>query len=180
MTRRELLTGSAAATLIVAAPLLLQGCSKPASVETQPEPMTGVFLNQYLSDLFLASGYLADSTYYLPSYKWVTNDFTLSWLKFKETFVKWTEQKNDCDDFARGAAFFAQLLHHNTARQLRGALAFGEMWYKPSRNRSSRHAINFALYRLGGIVYPAYYEPQNGTEIKLTLEEARSCDYWRI
>lgn len=116
----------------------------------------------------------------LPTANWITNGFSQSWIGFRESLGAWTSEENDCDDFARGAAFFAQLLHHNTeGRPKSSALAFGEFWYQQRDNRGG-HAINFYVYRVGTNMHVGFFEPQTGQGVTLTKQEIDSCYAWRL
>lgn len=135
-----------------------------------------------IQNAFSVMGNVADEAYMLPALDWVTGEFSDAWLAFRASLGTWSEDDNDCDDFARGCAFFAQLLHHNTPQhELKTALAFGEFWY--DRDIGGGHAINVFLYRdatsdVG--VQIGFFEPQTGEAITLSQKELESCIAWRF
>lgn len=160
--------------------LFLGACSKPP-----PSPLSGAKpveveqVAEVLDGEFHFAGKIADRVYMVPSQEWIGTGFSQSWTAFREALGPWTAEDNDCDDFARGAAFFAQLLHHNTkGRPPASALAFGEFWYQ--RRDGVGHAINFFLYREGSALKVGYFEPQTGQPLILTPKEIESCIAWRL
>jgi hypothetical protein len=89
---------------------------------------------------------LADRAYALPTRQWVLGAYAeaLRRLQFEFAVNHWTAEDNDCDDFARLAAAFAQILHTNTAgHPAATALAVGELWY--FQDGGGGHAIVFAV-----------------------------------
>lgn len=136
-------------------------------------------LETLLVSTFGIAGSMADDDYMLPAKGWVNGEFANGWFNFKATLGGWSEQDNDCDDFARGAAFFAQLLNHNTPRKPKpSALAFGEFWYR--QDTGDLHAINFFVYRDGTALKVGYFEPQSCSQIVLSPKEIKSCYSWRL
>ena len=125
---------------------------------------------------------IADANYALPSKKWFETSFSSSYANFlfqlKES--KYKKEENDCDDYARSCAFFAQLLHHNTIRKLQDTgIAVGEFWY--TRDIGGDHAINFFLSRDDkGAVKVFFYEPQTQQIVTLSKKELESCSFWRL
>ena len=115
---------------------------------------------------------IADRAYACPAKEWVTGPFSSAlWrLQTELEIDRWLEEANDCDDFARVAAGFAQILHRRTPdRPPATALAFGEFWYL--RTDGAGHAINLALHTSGAITF---YEPQTRREVILTEAEKES------
>lgn len=166
---------------IVAISLCLSSCRKsPPAPAATASFISSSEVSSNLMETFSAIGNTADDSYVLPSHDWINHEFRGAWLEFKTSLGEWQDNENDCDDFARGAAFFAQLLHHNTPlHRARTALAFGEFWYRP--RTGGGHAVNFYLYRdLKGAIQIGFFEPQNGNEVALTATEIGSCTAWRL
>jgi len=87
-----------------------------------------------------------DRQYALPTRGFLTGAFSAALWSFQSFFnlLNWTEEANDCDDFGRVAAGFAQILHFLTpGRPPATALAVGELWYV--QDSGENHAINVAL-----------------------------------
>jgi hypothetical protein len=123
----------------------------------------------------------ADVAYALPSEQWLGQGFANALLKFFTELktAKYSAEGNDCDDFARGAAWFAQLLHRRTPHNARTALAFGEFWYR--KDSGLMHAINIALVRDPDSTYkPIFFEPQLYVVTLLSDREIQSCDTLRF
>lgn len=127
------------------------------------------------------AGKFADAAYALPDAGWVGDEFALAFRSFIMQLKQgtWTSEANDCDDFARAAAFFAQYLHHNTPDKSKGtSLAFGEFWYEPS---GGPHAINIFVYRdAAGALRVGFFEPQTFMVVQLSVREWQSCAYYRF
>jgi hypothetical protein len=105
-------------------------------------------LNRFeLETLMTSHGILADATFFaddqylLPTLDWLTGDFARGLQAFFHLLGMdtYTAEQCDCDDFARGAAFYASTLH-NRLQNGRTALAFGEFAYK--HRDGYAHAIN--------------------------------------
>jgi len=114
---------------------------------------------------------IADRTYALPTLNFLGGAFSTALWSFQQFFevLRWTPEANDCDDFARIAAGFAQMLHYLTPnRPPATALAVGELWYV--KDSGEGHAINVALCGPSpdGVVF---YEPQTRQLVKLTDTE---------
>lgn len=89
---------------------------------------------------------IVDRRYALPTKGFIEGAFSKALWSFQSFFaiLRWTEEANDCDDFARIAAGFAQILHFLTpGRPPATALAVGELWYV--KDNGENHAINIAL-----------------------------------
>jgi hypothetical protein len=149
--------------------------------QTSPVPIEADPLYDALMALgFNPVGVFADSAYLLPSRSWVESTFAKSWFDFKASLGPWTAEDNDCDDFARGAAFLAELLHHNTKdRPAKTSLAFGEFWYIRHEDNGG-HAINFYAYREEGVIKVGFFEPQTCLPVTLTEKEISSCVHFRL
>lgn len=163
--------------------LILGGCSKP-SVNTVTDfkmSSTDVYIFFQTIKIFPQNTLVADSSYALPSKSWIENEFSNAFKIFKNELQasNWSTSSNDCDDFARFAAFFAQYLHHNTQNKLQQtALAFGEFMYV--KDPSSPHAINVFLYRENNAVNIGFYEPQINAIVSLSQKEIKSAFFLRI
>lgn len=113
---------------------------------------------------------VADRCYAMPTRGFVMGAFSSALWSFKSFFqvLNWTEEANDCDDFARLAATFAQILHFLTPdRPPATALALGEFWFV--RDDGTGHAINLALCGEEVVAY----EPQTRNEVTLSADEKR-------
>jgi len=89
---------------------------------------------------------VVDRRYALPTRNFLESAFSAALWSFQSFFdvLRWSEEANDCDDFARLAAAFGQILHYLTpGRPPATALAVGELWYVKDSGES--HAINIAL-----------------------------------
>lgn len=123
----------------------------------------------------------ADAFYNIPDKNWLLIEFQQSLKSFLDFFglKKWEDQNNDCDDFARAAAYLAQILHSRTPGREKGtALAVGEFHYI-KENPKGAHAINFAIVKNPDLKL-VFFEPQTGEELILTQAEKESCYYWRV
>jgi hypothetical protein len=143
-------------------------------------------LTGYLAQLGVRGwqgNFTADQRYALPSKDWIEYQYSSSLHAMLSSLRNgvWIAEDNDCDDFARAAAFLAQYLHHNTIRkQSNTGLAFGEFWYIKQPGGEG-HAINIFVYRnKKGEISVGFYEPQDQQIIKLTKKEIDSCIYYRF
>lgn len=126
------------------------------------------------------SWHISDRAYAMPTRNFITSAFSYALLAFQKFFglLGWTEEANDCDDFARLAAAFAQILHFLTpGRPLGTALAVGEFWYL--QDSGGGHAINVAIcgHELSDVVF---YEPQTRRVVNLTDNEKQSASLVRF
>lgn len=113
----------------------------------------------------------ADRRYALPTRGFIEGAFSSALWSFQKFFsiLNWREEAQDCDDFARIAAGFAQILHCLTpGRPPATALAVGELWYV--RDSGDGHAINVALCG-GGPDDVVCYEPQTRKVVELSVTE---------
>lgn len=136
-----------------------------------------------------AGGLIADASYVLPAENWVRTTFAAAhqvWIKSLGA-DGWISETNDCDDHARGAAFFASLLHSKTPKAPEAGLAFGEFWYVRA-DGAGAHAINAAVVptprspRAVAGKSPfglLFYEPQTFRLVTLTKQEIASCTGYR-
>lgn len=107
---------------------------------------------------------IGDVEYALPSLKWLRGPFATALRRlFGAVEVDhWEEEQNDCDDFARGAAWYGSILHNRSAGgagMRRTGLAFGEFWYQ--KRNGAAHAINCAIIGEGNLRRLVFFEPQN-------------------
>lgn len=126
---------------------------------------------------------LPDRQYVMPTWTWVSMSFSQALHKLQNalTIQKWLAEANDCDDFARVSAAFAQVLHTNTPGRPEGtALAFGEFWYK--QDKGGGHAINVVLTGRDGEekIEVKFYEPQTRKFVQLSEPEKLSAMMVRI
>jgi hypothetical protein len=132
----------------------------------------------------------ADDGYLLPSDDWVFSTFAQAWEETKRVLgiAVYESDINDCDDYARMCAGYAQLLNNRTIKTSRtsgsltmpsAALAFGEFWYASPQGP---HAINAFLFRhvQGGPTLLGAIEPQTGARVLLTPKEVESCTLFRL
>lgn len=127
----------------------------------------------------------ADSSYLLPSNRWVLDIFSAAWDATKRVLdiVAYEPDMNDCDDYARMCAGYAQLLNNRTLRENkalpRSALAFGEFWYM---SPMGAHAINAYFYQeeVGGDILLGTFEPQTGKPVELTRQQIYTCSLFRL
>lgn len=121
---------------------------------------------------------VADRMYAMPTREFLTGAFAAALWSFLSFFklIQWIEEAHDCDDFARLAAGFAQILHVLTpGRPPATALAIGEFWYVRDNNQGA-HAINLAV--IGEDVFA--YEPQTRRIIELSDAEKKSGMHTRF
>ena len=86
---------------------------------------------------------VVDRRYALPTRNFLESAFSAALWSVQSFFdvLRWSEEANDCDDFARLAAAFGQILHYLTPnRPPATALAIGELWFV--QDSGSGHAIN--------------------------------------
>ena len=113
----------------------------------------------------------ADRRYALPTRGFIEGAFSSALWSFQKFFsiLRWSEDAMDCDDFARIAAGFAQILHCLTpGRPPATALAVGELWDVGASGEG--HAINVALCG-GGPDDVVCYEPQTRKVVELSVTE---------
>ena len=126
----------------------------------------------------VAVGHAGDSFvdfYYLrPTLRWIIGPFAYALSEFQKVLetAKYHPESNDCDNYARLAAAFAQTLHNRTERygQMDSALAFGEFFY--THRDGGRHVCNVAIVDDDK---PIYFEPNGCRVVELTADEKRSC-----
>jgi hypothetical protein len=100
---------------------------------------------------------LADDYYVCPKRDWITGDFAAEWSGIlTQLGARYRPEDRDCDDFARGAAYWAAEFWSQTPDNNDSGLAFGECWCQ-----SRRHAFNVALHLdANGQLVVVAYEPQ--------------------
>lgn len=126
---------------------------------------------------------LADNHYVMADVEWFRHTFAGALRVFCKALriFGWRAEEMDCDDFARGAAFLASILHHLSAWKhghIKTALAFGEVWYRD--NVQGEHAINLLVTRQHGQLSVLFFEPQNVLSnrdpiVTLTEKEKALC-----
>jgi hypothetical protein len=120
---------------------------------------------------------MADRNYAMPTRGWLEKVFGAALWSFQAFFkvLNWTDEANDCDDFARLAAAFAQILHFLTpGRPPATALAIGELWYVT--DEGGGHAINIAVCGEEVVTY----EPQTRKEVTLSEQEKQRVSMVRF
>lgn len=131
----------------------------------------------------------ADEAFSLPTRKWFVADFAEALRIFYASLRNfYGKQSQDCDDWARGAAWFASFLHNRTRPNL-SALAVGEMWYNrdyPVVGESAGdsrvggpHAIIFAVVKERRYEV-LFLEPQTSVQLFLTKSELQSVEMMRL
>ena len=149
--------------------------------------LTGPEITQVLTDAGVATfdGYCPDKDYSLTTKAWLVLPFARALRSFCESFNigSWEAEINDCDDFSRTAAMFAQACHNHTSKEdptrQETALAFGEFFY--TKDDGEGHAINVAIIRNDKGEHEAiFFEPQNQTVVELTQTEKESCAFFRF
>lgn len=114
---------------------------------------------------------IVDRLYAMPTRNFIEGAFSWALKSFQAFFrvLNWSEEANDCDDFARLAAAFAQILHYLTpGRPPATALAVGELWYV--QDSGDGHAINIAVCGMEPTDVVCY-EPQTRKVVTLTATE---------
>lgn len=120
---------------------------------------------------------LGDMTYALPTEQDIRPRLAVAFTSIlRQQGYVFKAESQDCDNFALGAAFWAQHFHAEQVPPLQSALAFGEVWCA-----TKEHAFCFAVHRLtAGRDYLAWYEPQislNGfsfNDVSMTLADCES------
>lgn len=161
----------------VAIVCLLLGCSPNPPALHLPETPVIISAAQ-LEQVFERNeiwGYplTADRYYAVPTLQWFVNIFPGEWSRFAESELigPYIIDSNDCDDWARGAAFFAQMLHSRSKHP--NGLSVGEFWYE---SRNGPHAIVAAVCADGTNLVIAFMEPQGVPRIiHLDRSEYGSC-----
>lgn len=125
----------------------------------------------------------ADETYVMPPREWVTRDlaallrrefYALGILSPVASAYGGPVGAFDCDDFADGAAFYAQATAR-TGLKTPAGVVFGVLYY--TRDTGGRHALNFSLTHDAGVIF---FEPQTLREVSLSATEIASVDFWRF
>jgi hypothetical protein len=127
----------------------------------------------------LSFGHVRDESYMLPSPDWFTDTFPaeLKDFQFRNRQTSAVPETNDCDDYARGAAWWAQRCHtRSEGRRTHTALAVGEFCYDDST--LGRHVIIFAIVRHAAAFRILFMEPQTGRMRDLSKTEIESCVYF--
>ena len=133
------------------------------------------------ANILPSATWIVDRSYSVPSKNWIINTLgpTLRNFQAQLGVNTWTEDVQDCDDFARLAAAYVQFLHYRTLGQIRkSALSFGEVFYVTKEGGG--HAINIAIVGTKGNEEVIFFEPQTGKIVELTLKERDSIYYIRF
>jgi hypothetical protein len=124
-------------------------------------------------------GAVRDESYMLPSPDWFTDVFPheLKDFQFRNKQTRPVPEANDCDDYARGAAWWAQRCHTDSeGGRSQTAFAVGEFSYDDAT--LGRHAIIFAIVRHAAAFRILFMEPQTGRMRDLSKTEIESCVYF--
>ncbi|MDX1951517.1 MAG: hypothetical protein SFY81_04995 [Verrucomicrobiota bacterium] len=133
--------------------------------------------------IYAENALILDSQYALPTKRWLLNEFAVAlrnWY-FSLGLSGYTAGSNDCENFARGAAFYADLAHRNSSRKNgveTTGLAFGEFWYR-QRDGKGGHAINIAIVAEGKPEI-IFFEPQTQQQVPLIQQEIAPCIGYRF
>lgn len=121
---------------------------------------------------------VADGSYSLCTQDWFCGAFAgaLRTLLFQMDSTLWRSESNDCDDFTRIGATFAQMLHSRGGKHPDKALAVGEFWYE---SEDGPHAIVAAIVKQGDHKL-FFLDPQNQKPKLLTYDEIASCSAYRF
>jgi len=121
---------------------------------------------------------LADDSYMVPAIQWLTAEFH-PWYQSVIDAIKlpaWKSNRWDCDDFAAGYRWLAQIAHarHGDAD---AGIAVAECWYWVGGLAEGAHAINCAVVDGGRLVY---IEPQGCRLLELTPVELATIHFVRF
>lgn len=161
--------------------VLLVSCSREP--KRPPIVLTGLQVEELLqSEGIFGFPVISDRAYAAPDLAWLTDGpFAKRWSKASEELGPYNPESRDCDDFARGAAWCAQVEHSKDPdRPLGTAIAVGEFFYSTTRN--TKHAILVAVCRMDGTnLAVAFFEPQSPPRfIRLDQVEYESCEFFRF
>lgn len=121
---------------------------------------------------------VADGNYSICTQDWFCGAFAraLRTLLFQMQSTVWRSESNDCDDFTRIGATFAQMLHNRGGKHPDTSLAVGEFWYVSTEGP---HAILAAIVKKDG--YKLFFlDPQDQRPKLLTYDEIASCSAYRF
>lgn len=123
----------------------------------------------------LAPVYLCDSTYGVPTFRWLSGPFWDWFWEYRTSLgLRVWNRRNDCDNFARAYCQAASDAHALTNGNNDEGLAVGEFWYR--RENGGAHAIVCAFTDLGRV----FIEPQTGKQLTLSEPEIKSCFFARF
>lgn len=152
----------------------------PKPVIITPERIERELVNRGIDVYSRARLAISDSQAAVPTRRWLQGPLADAWLSvMRQLQVTYSPDVWDCDDYARGAAFIAQLQHAWTPnRPANSGLAFGEFWYRQAAG--GQHAINAAFILEKGDLDLVHFEPQTSKLLPLTSAEIRSADFIRF
>lgn len=127
---------------------------------------------------FTHPNYYVDRMYVVPTLDWIETDFSEDLRKLQESMgvLGYEQEVNDCDDFARMSAAFANARNRATSGHPKASLTVGEFWY--TKDSGGAHAIN--VFVCDSDLKIAFYEPQTRRVITITDAEKESCYYVRF
>lgn len=120
----------------------------------------------------------ADPEVPLPTAEWFFGAYAEEvlrvWKGLKPPFWKrwFIPNKWDCDDFSRGAAWIAAVMHRG---KYAGSGHVAEFWYYRNGEPDDEHAIILAMFSPTSI---GFMEPQNGRQVYLEPNEL--CTWYRF
>ena len=181
--------------LVVCLSILTNGCNKGAAsavnssdgVNLPPSP-TKTFSSEDIQTAMFKLGIntgnfvISDGNYVLAKREWLETEFSsgLSAFQFQFGINNWNEESNDCDKFAGAASFYLKWLNHSSRnRNVKAALAAGEVYYRRDRD-GQNHAINLFILETGGQLTPSFYEPQTRRFVRLSQSEVFSVYFWKL
>jgi hypothetical protein len=121
---------------------------------------------------------IADESYVVPALQWLLADFHPWYGSVLKAIrlPKWMSNRWDCDDFAAGYRWLAQVAHARNGKTDAG-IAVAECWYWRAGIADRAHAINCAIVDDGRLVY---IEPQGCRLLELTPVELATIHFVRF
>jgi hypothetical protein len=127
----------------------------------------------------------ADTRYRYPEPNWFFGKFASEFGRFcdgidnrswwqKLTQSWFSPHKFDCDDFASGARWFAQVLNRRD-NVGEGALAVAEFWYYRGGRPDDEHSIVMAMFAPDSV---GFLEPQSRQQVFIAPDE--KCTWYRF
>lgn len=108
-----------------------------------------------------------DDIYAQIDKEWLSTYFVISLRSFIELYnIRYSKNGFDCDNYARTAANWADILHLNTPNAPKAGIAIGEFCY--TMDSGGGHAVNVAICNNGEVVF---FEPQTQKIIILSDDE---------
>ena len=122
--------------------------------------------------------FVADADYFIPSRQWIEEGFHYWFAQALEALrVDKYHRSNDCDNFAMGYQWLANVCHSQSQSETTQAVSIGQVFYCIDGDPDKKHAINVAFVDEGELVY---IEPQGPEVIELSEAEERSIFFVRF